>query len=58
VEFDYVVVGGGTAGCVVAGRLAAAGRRPSVLLVEYGGRPVNPLLTVPKGFYYTRRGDR
>ena len=57
-EFDYVVVGGGTAGCVVAGRLAAASQRPSVLLVEYGGRPVNPLLTVPKGFYYTLRGDR
>jgi len=61
VEFDYVVVGAGAAGCVVAGRLAAAsamhGRRPSVLLVEYGGRPVNPLLHVPKGFYYTLRGD-
>jgi len=62
VEFDYVVVGAGAAGCMVAGRLAAAsaahGRRPSVLLVEYGGRPVNPLLHVPKGFYYTLRGDR
>ncbi|HEY6494357.1 MAG TPA: GMC family oxidoreductase N-terminal domain-containing protein [Trebonia sp.] len=61
-EFDYVVVGAGAAGCVVAGRLAAsgaaAGRRPSVLLIEYGGRPVNPLLHVPKGFYYTLRGDR
>jgi choline dehydrogenase len=62
VEFDYIVVGAGAAGCVVAGRLAGAGgmagRRPSVLLVEYGGRPVNPLLHVPKGFYYTLRGDR
>jgi choline dehydrogenase-like flavoprotein len=58
VEFDYIVVGAGAAGCVVAGRLAAADRRPSVLLVEYGGRPVNPLLLVPKGFYYTLRGDR
>jgi choline dehydrogenase-like flavoprotein len=62
VEFDYIVVGAGAAGCVVAGRLAtagaAAGQRPSVLLVEYGGRPVNPLLHVPKGFYYTLRGDR
>lgn len=55
-EFDYVVVGAGAAGCVVAGRLAAGARR--VLLVEYGGRPVNPLLHVPKGFYYTLRGDR
>jgi choline dehydrogenase len=58
VEFDYIVVGAGAAGCVVAGRLAAAGQRPSVLLIEYGGRPVNPLLHVPKGFYYTLRGDR
>jgi choline dehydrogenase len=63
VEFDYVVVGAGAAGCVVAGRLAQGrlgmgGRRPSVLLIEYGGRPVNPLLHVPKGFYYTLRGDR
>lgn len=41
---------------MVAGRLAAAGR--GVLLVEHGGRPVNPLLHVPKGFYYTLRGDR
>jgi choline dehydrogenase len=58
VEFDYIVVGAGAAGCVVAGRLAANERRPSVLLMEYGGRPVNPLLHVPKGFYYTLRGDR
>jgi choline dehydrogenase-like flavoprotein len=58
VEFDYVVVGAGAAGCVLAGRLAAAEPRRSVLLIEYGGRPVNPLLHVPKGFYYTLRGDR
>lgn len=47
---------------MVAGRLAAAGavhgRRPSVLLAEYGGRPANPLLRVPKGFYHTLRGSR
>ena len=57
-EFDYIIVGAGAAGCVLAGRLAAAAQRPSVLLIEYGGRPVNPLLHVPKGFYYTLRGDR
>jgi choline dehydrogenase-like flavoprotein len=33
-------------------------RRPSVLLIEYGGQARNPLLRVPKGFYYTLRGDR
>lgn len=58
VDFDYIVVGAGTAGCVVAGRLAAAAQRPSVLLIEYGARALNPLLHVPKGFYYTLRGDR
>jgi choline dehydrogenase-like flavoprotein len=58
VEFDYVVVGAGAAGCVLAARLAAAGPRRDVLLIEYGGRPVNPLLHVPKGFYYTLRGNR
>ena len=43
---------------MLAGRLAAAAPRVSVLLIEYGGRAVNPLLRIPKGFYYTLRGDR
>jgi choline dehydrogenase len=58
VEFDYIVVGAGAAGCVLAGRLASADPRRSVLLIEYGGRGRNPLLYIPKGFYYTLRGDR
>ena len=58
VEFDYVVVGAGAAGSVLAGRLASADHRVSVLLLEYGGPARNPLLRVPKGFYYTLRGDR
>lgn len=56
-EFDYIVVGAGAAGCVVANRLSADPAR-TVLLVEYGGRPVSPLISIPKGFYYTLRGDR
>jgi choline dehydrogenase-like flavoprotein len=36
-EFDFIVVGGGPAGCAVAARLAGSAKAPSVLLVEAGG---------------------
>lgn len=57
VEFDYIVVGAGAAGCAVARRLSDD-PRVKVLLIEYGGRDRNPLLHIPKGFYYTLRGHR
>ena len=38
-EFDYVIVGAGSAGCVLADRLTEDGRH-TVLVLEYGGRPV------------------
>lgn len=44
-EFDYIVVGAGAAGCVVAGRLARAGMR--VALIEAGPRDTNPLIPIP-----------
>lgn len=44
--FDYVVVGGGAAGCVLAARLAADSRI-SVLLLEAGGLDTNPLISIP-----------
>lgn len=56
-DFDYVIVGAGAAGCVLAGRLSEdPGNR--VLLLEYGGRDISPMLHIPRGFYFTLRGDR
>ena len=48
-EFDYVIVGAGSAGCVLANRLSADGRN-SVLLLEAGPRDTNPWIHVPLGY--------
>lgn len=47
--FDHIIVGGGTAACVLANRLTANGRR-RVLMLEAGGKPRNPWIRIPAGF--------
>jgi choline dehydrogenase len=44
-EFDHIVVGAGSAGCVIARRLVDAGRR--VALIEAGGPDTNPAIHAP-----------
>ncbi len=49
---DYVIVGAGSAGCVIANRLSAD-PQAKVVLLEAGGRDTNPWIHIPVGYFKT-----
>ena len=51
-EFDYIIVGAGTAGCVLANRLSGDASA-SVLLLEAGGKDDYFWIDIPVGYLYT-----
>ena len=56
-RFDYIVVGAGTAGCVLANRLTASGRH-SVLLLEAGGTDDWIWFHIPVGYLFAMGNPR
>jgi len=48
-DVDYLILGGGTAGCILANRLTESGAH-RVVLVEAGGEPRSPYIHIPAGF--------
>ena len=51
-QFDYVIIGAGSAGCAIAARLSED-TAATVAVIEAGGRDRNPWLHIPVGYFKT-----
>ena len=56
-EFDYIVVGAGSAGCIVAARLTED-PNVKVLILEAGGKDTDPLIRIPLGLGKMHEGRK
>ena len=56
-NFDYIIIGAGSAGCVLTNRIINS-RKYKVLLIEAGGNDSYPWIHIPVGYYKTMHNPK